>query len=95
MKYYLQIYGVKSNIYRACGGGNSNFTTDGFPKTAEGFLILWREPVKTNCSYFPFMLMMLLPTHGEDQQTPQTISTLVMMIKEMTILMVIKSFVQG
>ena len=40
--------------------------------------------VKINCSYFPFMLMMLLPTHGEDQQTPQTISTPVMMMKDMT-----------
>ena len=28
------------------------------------------------------MLMMLLPTHGEDQQTPQTISPPVMMIKD-------------
>ena len=62
----------------------SHISTDGFPKNI--FLELIRTDllaaVKINCSYFPFMLMMLLPTHGEDQQTPRTISPPVMMIKD-------------
>ena len=68
----------------------SHFTTESFPKKSSSDLL---AAVKINCSYFPFMLMMLLPTHGEDQQTPQTISPPVMM----TMLMIIKSifFVQG
>ena len=57
------------------GGSKINFwiITPTGQRPSESFLVFLMI-VKTKCSSFPFMLMMLLPTHGEDQQTPQTIS---------------------